>query len=170
MDTLEQKAAQEDTLEQVANKVLLKLYDRMLVLTDTVEPYLGNMKGLKICTQLVRLEKSTIEKTKNPIEEESRKNILWQYETFLRTLKQLTKTSNAEAYTHATAEWENFVKSVHTLRDEYDAKVNPQKTLSEKVADTASVVGDKIASGITRLSEIVKEGADKLKKSIAGGD
>ncbi|MDE7454167.1 MAG: hypothetical protein K2N22_07155 [Clostridia bacterium] len=154
-------------------KELLFLNKRLLIFTDMVNSVKDNVKALKCCEKLIKIELGSLKKSKTPISDEELNALIWRYKDFKDIVKRLRKTNDASVYGKAASDLDNLVKK--TLEEIADLEENllPPEEKEEKVSDlaaSAKEIASKIGAAAKKVGSAVGGQVEKLKKMLAGGE
>ncbi|MDE7265259.1 MAG: hypothetical protein K2N52_03190 [Clostridia bacterium] len=171
---------------EVEYRELLFLNQRMLLHTDMVFSFKDNVKALKCCEKLIKIELTSLKKSKTPVSEEELNALVWRYADFLAIVKRLRKTNNASVFGKAAADLNELIKKtsdeICDLQEklscgkdcEEDAVANA-KELASQLGAAAKKVAEKVTDGAkkimgSKVGEVVGEQVEKLKKILAGDE
>lgn len=156
-------------------KELLFLDRRLLILTDMVSSLKDNVKALKCCEKLIKIELTSLKKSKTPISDESLNALIWRYTDFASIVKRMRKTNNASVYGKAVSDLDDLIKK--TAEEIADLEERLTSDSEESVKDIYSQLGaaakkvaEKVTDGAKIVGSVVGEQVEKLKKMLAGDE
>ena len=168
---------------EVEYRELLFLNQRLLIHTDMVNTFKDNVKALKCCEKLIKIELKSLKKSKTPVSDEELNALIWRYTEFKDIVKRLRKTNNASVYGKAVSDLDGLIKKTN----EEIADLQEKLLLSEESADNAEVVAEakelvsqltaaakevagKVTDGAKKVGSAVGEQVEKIKKLLAGDE
>lgn len=165
-------------------KELLFLNQRLLIHTDMVNSFKDNVKALKCCEKLIKIELTSLKKSKTPVSEEELNALIWRYTDFKDIVKRLRKTNNASVYGKAASDLDALIrKTLEEIADleeklswqpnaagEDSEMVAGAKELASQLSAAAKKVAEKVADGAKKMGSVVGDKVEKIKKMLAGDE
>ena len=165
-------------------KELLFLNRRLLIHTEMVNTLKDNVKALKCCEKLIKIELVSLKKSKTPVSDEELNALIWRYTDFKNIVKRLRKTNDASVYGKAAADLdcliEKTAKEISDLEENLMFRPDENEDGAEGVADAkefvsqlaaaAKEVAEKVTDGAKKVGSAVGSQVEKLKKMLAGDE
>lgn len=154
-------------------KVILLYEERLLALSRAAEQFKDNVKGLKLCRKMVMLEREIIQTSKSLLNESDVAEIIEQYNELISALKTLRSTKNANLYLKASNDLLSVMSRAEKKCKECaeaiakDSETHEGATLN-KIKKYIENIDSKICDGVSKIGEVAKDGAEKIKKILAG--
>ncbi len=156
-------------------KELLFLNRRLLTLTDMVNSLKDNVKALKCCEKLIRIELNSLKKSKTPISDESLNALIWRYTDFASIVKRLRKTNDASVYGKAASDLNDLIKKTADEISDLEEKLmfdseESVKDIYSQLGAAAKKIAEKVTDGAKIVGSVVGDQVEKLKKILAGDE
>lgn len=165
-------------------KELLFLNQRLLIHTDMVNSFKDNVKALKCCEKLIKIELTSLKKSKTPVSDEELNALIWRYTDFADIVKRLRKTNDASVYGKAAADLNALIKKTAEEIADLEEKLmsRPEekaedseviahaKELYSQLGAAAKKVAEKVTDGAKKVGSVVGGQVEKIKKMLAGDE
>ena len=173
-----------NSINDAEYKELLFLNKRLLIHTDMVNSFRDNVKALKCCEKLIKIELASLKKSKTPVSEEELNALIWRYTDFAEIVKRLRKTNNASVYGKAVADLNGLIKKttddIADLEEKlmYEPDENGEdsetiasaKEFASQLGAAAKKVAEKMTDGVKKVGSVVGDQVEKIKKMLAGDE
>ncbi|MDE6868551.1 MAG: hypothetical protein K2J83_05365 [Clostridia bacterium] len=165
-------------------KELLFLNRRLLTHTDMVNSFKDNVKALKCCEKLIKIELDCLKRSKTPISDEELNALIWRYVDFADIVKRLRKTNDARVYGKAAADLSELIKKTSADIDDLEERLafrseeetdelnvaDSAKELASQFGAAAKKMAEKVTDGAKKVGSVVGDQVEKLKKMLAGDE
>ena len=151
-----------EMIDSVEAKQLIKVNEKFLTVAKTVYAFRNNVKALKTCLKLVKLEIKQMKKTKQPVDGEQLNRLMRKYGDLQASLKNLIKTKDVHDTNKYCEEIEEMIKNT----EQQIAELKGMSAMSS-IAATAQKIGNAVSETAQKIGSAVSEKLDGLKKKIA---
>ena len=155
-----------ELFNSVEIKQLTKLNEKFLSIAETAHSYTSNVKAMKLCLKLVKLEIKQFADSKQPVDKDKSDKILGNYIKLQDALKGLIKTKKVQDTYKYTNEIEEMIAATKKKLVELMG-MNAVDNISQKgikaIRDTAQKIGDKLSD---KLGDAVGGTIENIKKHL----